>query len=247
MAISATRYIKNGDIVFCGTGISLLAAMAAKHISAPDSIIFFETGGIDSELEELPLAVGDPRVMHRTTINGSLADSFAIMQNPFTGKHVVGVMGAAQIDKYGNLNSTVIGDYHKPRIRFSGNGGASDVASFVGRTIIFMQHEKRKFVKQLDYLSSPGWLTGYDSRKKAGLSGGGPEVVITDKAIMGFDDTSREMTLLGYYPGYLPAQILDHMAFEVDISNAVEVAAPSSEELRILREVCDPQRLILGN
>ncbi len=246
MAITATRYIKNGDIVFCGTGISLLAAMAAKHISAPGSIVFFETGGIDSELEELPLAVGDPRVMHRTTVNGSLADSFAIMQNPFTGPHVVGVMGAAQIDRYGNLNSTVIGDYHSPDIRFSGNGGAPDVASFVNRTIIFMQHEKRKFVEKLDYLSSPGWLTGYDSRKKAGLSGGGPEVVITDKAIMGFDEVSREMILLGTYPGYLPEQILDQMSFDVDTTKAVEVQVPSSEELRILREVVDPQRLILG-
>ncbi|MFH2131036.1 MAG: CoA-transferase [bacterium] len=247
MTICATRYIKNGDIVFCGTGISLLAAMAAKHISAPESIIFFETGGIDSQLQELPLAVGDPRVMHRTTVNGSLADSFAIMQNPFTGKHVVGVMGAAQIDRFGNLNSTVIGDYHRPRIRFSGNGGAPDVASFVSRTIIFMQHEKRKFVRRLDYLSSPGWLTGFDSRQKAGLSDGGPEVVITDKAIMGFDPVSKEMVLRGYYPGFTPRQILDHMAFEVDISQAEEVQTPTREELRILREVCDPQRLILGD
>lgn len=247
MAISATRYIRNGDIVFCGTGISLLAAMAAKHISAPESVVFFETGGIDSELDELPLAVGDPRVMHRTSVNGSLADSFAIMQNPVTGKHVVGVMGAAQIDKYGNLNSTVIGDYHSPDIRFSGNGGAPDVASFVSRTIIFMQHEKRKFVKKLDYLSSPGWLTGYNARRQAGLGGGGPEAVITDKAIMGFDETSREMILLGYYPGYTPAMILDHMAFEVDISKAEAVQAPTAEELHILREVCDPQRLILGD
>lgn len=247
MAISATRYIRNGDIVFCGTGISLLAAMAAKHISAPESVVFFETGGIDSELEELPLAVGDPRVMHRTTVNGSLADSFAIMQNPFTGKHVVGVMGAAQIDRYGNLNSTVIGDYHSPRIRFSGNGGAPDVASFVSRTIIFMQHEKRKFVKKLDYFSSPGWLTGHDSRKKAGLSGGGPEAVITDKAIMGFDEVTREMILLGYYPGYTPDQIQEHMSFEVDTSRAKEVEPPTKKELRILREVCDPQRLILGD
>ena len=173
MAVAAAREIRDGDIVFCGTGISMLAAMAAKHISAPNSVIFFETGAIDSQLEEVPLAVGDPRVMFATSVNGGLADAFATMQNRFTGRQVVGIMGAAQIDIYGNLNSTVIGDYHHPTVRFSGSGGACDVASFVSRTIIFMQHAKRKFVPKLDYLTSPGWLDGPDGRKNAGLAGRG--------------------------------------------------------------------------
>jgi len=120
MAIAAAREIRDGDIVFCGTGISMLAAMAAKHISAPNSVIFFETGAIDSRLEEVPLAVADPRVMFWTSVNGGLADSFATMQNRFTGQRVVGILGAAQIDKYGNLNSTAIGDYFRPSVRFSG-------------------------------------------------------------------------------------------------------------------------------
>ena len=169
MAITAAREIKNEDIVFCGTGISMLAAMAAKNINAPESVIFFETGAIDSKLEEIPLAVGDPRVMYHTSANGGLLDSFATMQNAITGKHVVGILGAAQVDKFGNLNSTVIGDYDSPKIRFSGSGGGCDVASFVPRSIIFMQHEKRKFVNKLDYLTSPGYLDGPDGRKKAGL------------------------------------------------------------------------------
>jgi glutaconate CoA-transferase subunit B len=112
--------------------------------------------------------------MFATSVNGGLADAFATMQNRFTGRQVVGIMGAAQIDIYGNLNSTVIGDYHHPTVRFSGSGGACDVASFVSRTIIFMQHAKRKFVPQLDYLTSPGWLDGPDGRKKAGLPAGRP-------------------------------------------------------------------------
>ncbi len=246
MAISAARMIRDGDIVFCGTGISMLAAMAAKHISAPNSVIFFETGAIDSQLEEVPMAVADPRVMHRTDVNGSLADAFAFMQNPFTGPRVVGIMGAAQIDKYGNLNSTVIGDYPNPRVRFSGSGGACDVASFVGRTIIFMKHEKRKFVPRLDYLTSPGWLDGPGAREKAGLSKGGPAAVITDMALMDFDPETREMRLASCYPGVTPKRVLDNMGFPVDVSKAEEVAPPSGEELRILREICDPQRLILG-
>lgn len=246
MALTAAREIRDGDIVFCGTGISMLAAMAAKHISAPNSVIFFETGAIDSRLEEVPLAVADPRVMFWTSVNGGLADSFATMQNRFTGQRVVGILGAAQIDKYGNLNSTAIGDYFRPSVRFSGSGGACDVASFVSRTIIFMQHEKRKFVNHLDYLTSPGWLDGPDGRKKAGLPGGGPSAVITNMAIMRFDEKTREMYLAGYYPGITPAQVSKNMQFEVDISRAMEVRPPSPEELNILRDKCDPQRLILG-
>jgi glutaconate CoA-transferase subunit B len=246
MAIAAARQIENGDIVFCGTGISMLAAMAAKHISAPESVIFFETGAIDSRLEEVPLAVADPRVMYWTSVNGSLADAFATMQNRHTGQKVVGIMGAAQIDRYGNLNSTVIGDYSQPKVRFSGSGGACDVASFVGRTIIFMQHEKRKFVRKVDYLTSPGWLDGPGQREAVGLAEGGPSAVITNMAVMGFDADTKEMYLDGYFPGISPEEIQANMAFDVDLSRAKEVPPPSEEELRILRDVCDPQRLILG-
>ena len=246
MAIVAAREIKDGDIVFCGTGISMLAAMAAKHISAPQSIIFFETGAIDSKLEEVPMAVGDPRVMFWTSVNGSLADSFATMQNRFSGSRVVGIMGAAQIDKYGNLNSTVIGDYFQPKVRFSGSGGACDVASFVNRTIIFMQHEKRKFVTHLDYLTSPGWLDGPRGRKRVGLPPGGPSAVVSNLALMRFDHQSKEMFLSGYYPGVEPQEVLDNMSFSIDSSRAQEIHPPTKEELQILREKCDPQRLILG-
>jgi glutaconate CoA-transferase subunit B len=245
MTIVAAREIRDGDIVFCGTGISMLAAMAAKHISAPNSAIFFETGAIDAQLEEVPLAVADPRVMFGAAVNGGLVDAFGYMQNRSTGKQVVGIMGAAQIDRFGNLNSTVIGDYHNPRVRFSGSGGACDVASFVSRSIIFMQQAQRKFVPQVDYITSPGWLQGEDSRRQAGLSGQGPTLVVTDMATMGFDANSREMYLQGYYPGITTDKILAKMGFGVDTTRAQPVPPPTSRELHILREICDPQRLIL--
>ncbi|NOX32867.1 MAG: ketoacid-CoA transferase [Deltaproteobacteria bacterium] len=245
MTIVAAREIRNSDIVFCGTGISMLAAMAAKNINAPQSVIFFETGAIDSRLEDLPLAVGDSRIMYQTSSNGGLLDSFATMQNRFTRKHIVGILGAAQIDIYGNLNSTVIGDYDEPEVRFSGSGGACDVASFVSRTIIFMKQEKRKFKKRLDYLTSPGYLNGPDGREKAGLPKGGPDRVITDMGIMGFDDHTRQMFLKGYYPGITPELILENMEFKIDTSRAKEVMAPTPDELELLREKCDPLHLIL--
>jgi glutaconate CoA-transferase subunit B len=159
---------------------------------------------------------------------------------------VVGILGAAQIDKYGNLNSTAIGDYLHPKVRFSGSGGACDVASFVDRTIIFMQHERRKFVQRVDYLTSPGWLEGPGSRKRIGLPGNGPTAVISDLAVMGFDETTREMFLEAYFPGTSPQKVLENMEFAVDVSRARELEPPSERELKILREQVDPQRLILG-
>ncbi len=245
MTVVAAREIKNDDVVFCGTGISMLAAMAAKKIHAPDSVIFFETGAIDSTLEEIPLAVADSRVMYRTSANSGLLESFAFMQNPLTAVHVIGILGAAQIDRFGNLNSTVIGDYFSPKIRFSGSGGGCDVASFVPRSLIFMQHEKRKFVNRLDYLTSPGFLDGPGAREKAGLPEGGPIMVITNLGVMRFDDTTKQMYLHRVYPGISPQTILDNMEFEVDISRSTTEIPPTAEELKILREVCDPQRLIL--
>ena len=246
MAIAAARKINDGEIVFCGTGISMLAAMAAKRINAPNSVIIFETGAIDSQLEEIPMAVGDSRVMLGASSNSGLADSFALLQNRTTGRHVMGILGAAQIDKYGNLNSTAIGDYVQPKVRFSGSGGACDVASFVDRTVIFMQHERRKFVRQVDYLTSPGWLDGPGGRERAGLTGSGPTAVISNLAVMGFDDTTKEMFLEAYFPGASPQKVLENMEFTVDVSRARELEPPSGRELTILREQVDPQRLILG-
>jgi glutaconate CoA-transferase subunit B len=246
MAIMAAREIKDGDIVFAGTGISMLAATAAKNINAPSSVIFFETGAIDSLVEELPLAVADPRVMYYSASNGGLLEAFATMQNRITGERVIAILGAAQIDRYGNLNTTAIGGYNMPRIRFSGSGGGCDVASFVPRCIAFMQHEKRKFVQKLDYLTSPGQLTGKGSRELAGLRPGGVSVVITNMAVMRLDPDVGELYLDSYYPGVAPEDILANMQFAVDVTRAREAEAPTDRELKTLREKCDPQRLIIG-
>ncbi|MEW6265065.1 MAG: CoA-transferase [Thermodesulfobacteriota bacterium] len=245
MTIVAAREIRNGDIVFCGTGISMLAAMAAKNINSPQSIMFFETGAMDAKLEEIPLAVADSRVMYRASTNGGLLDAFTTMQNPITGDHVIGILGAAQIDIHGNINTTVIGDYVKPKIRFPGSGGGCDVASFVPRCILFMQQEKKRFRNRLHYLTSPGHLGGNRARGEIGLREGGPSVVITNMGVFRFDETTKEMYLAGYYPGVTTRQILKNMEFRVDVSKALEIAPPTAHELKILREKCDPQRLIL--
>lgn len=243
MAIMAGRMIKNQDVLFCGTGISMIAATAAKKMYAPQSVIFFETGGIDTALPELPLAVADLRVMYGTSINAGLLESFSILGHKKI--YTKAFLGAAQIDRFGNLNSTCIGDYWHPRVRFSGSGGGGDAACLAAEVIIFMQHEKRRFVEKVDYLTSPGWLSGPEARGKAGLYRGGPSAVVTNLGIMRFDEGTKEIYLSECYPGGTPQQIQEDTGFEIDISRAVESQAVTEEELRVLREDIDPQNLII--
>jgi glutaconate CoA-transferase subunit B len=245
MAIACSRRIKNDDIVFCGTGLPMLAAVTAKMTHAPDCVIFFETGAMDPALLEIPLTVADPRVMYRAPHNGGLVDAFSYMQNQRTGPAVLGILSGAQIDIYGNLNSTLIGNYDKPAVRLPGSGGACDGATAVGRTLIFMRHEDRRFVEQLDYLTSPGWLSGGDSRKQAGLPGGGPEGVITSLGVLSFDEVTKRMYLESYYDFTAPKEIQDNTGFTLDTSRSKPEPPPSPHELEILREHVDPMRLIL--
>ncbi len=245
MTIAAARRIKDDDIVFCGTGVPLLAAVAAKKIHSPNCTVFFETGAIDPDLDEIPLSVADPRVMKGASHHGSLLDAFNFMQNEKTGSKVLGVLSGAQIDAYGNLNSTVIGPYTEASIRFPGSGGACDVASFVGRTMIFMKHEQRRFVNKLDYITSPGWLNGDSSRYDIGLTTGGPEVVISDLGVMSFDPDTKRMFLSHYYEASSLEEIADETGFELDTNGAQLEPPPSENELNILRKVVDPLRLIL--
>jgi len=243
MAIMAGRMVKDEDVLFCGTGLSMIAATVAKRMYAPKSVIFFETGGIDTALPELPLAVSDLRVMYGTSMNAGLLESFSILSHKKI--YTKAFLGAAQIDRFGNLNSTCLGDYWHPAVRFSGSGGGGDAACLAAEVIIFMQHEKRKFVERVDYLTSPGWLSGPGAREKAGLYRGGPSAVVTNLGIMRFDEETKEIYVAEYYREVTPQQIQENTSFEIDISRAVESKPVTEEELRVLREEIDPQRLII--
>jgi glutaconate CoA-transferase subunit B len=244
MALTAGRLVTNDDVLFAGTGLSMLAATVAKRIHAPRAVVFFETGGIDPSLAELPLAVADPRVMSGTCMNSGLIDAFSLLGH--RRLRTIAFLGAAQIDPYGNINSTCLGDYRRPRVRFPGSGGACDAASQAYGVIIFMQQEKKRFVEKVDYLSSVGWLRGGDSRRRAGYTRGGPMAVVTNLGVMKFEEDSRRMYLAEVYPGVTAAQVAENTGFALDVSRAAEAAPPSPEEIRILRRDVDPQRLILG-
>jgi len=244
MALTAGRFVNNGDVLFAGTGLSMLAATVAKRIHAPQAVVFFETGGIDPALAELPLAVADPRVMTGTCMNSGLIDAFSLLVH--RRLRTIAFLGAAQIDPYGNINSTCLGDYRRPKVRFPGCGGACDAASQAFGVIIFMQQEKKRFVEKVDYLSSAGWLQGGGSRQRAGYPRGGPIAVVTNLGVMKFEAESKRMYLSEYYPGVTPAQVAENTGFALALSRAQEAVPPSAEELAILRQDVDPQRLILG-
>jgi glutaconate CoA-transferase subunit B len=244
MAIAAGRLVGDGALIFAGTGLSMLAAVVAKRIHAPHATIFFETGGIDPALDELPLAVGDPRVMSGACLNCGLIEAFSFLAH--RRLDTLALLGAAQIDRHGNLNSTAIGDYRRPTHRLPGSGGACDAASLAAGMIIFVQHEKRRFVPRLDYLTSPGWLAGGDSRARAGYVRGGPRAVVSDLGVLRFDATSREMYLAEVHPGITAEQVAASTGFPLDVSRARPADPPTERELDILRREVDPQRLILG-
>lgn len=245
MAIACSRRIKNDDIVFCGTGLPLLAAVTAKMTHAPHCVIFFETGAMDPALLEIPLTVADPRVMYKASYNGGLADSFSYMQNRRSGSSVLGILSGAQIDIYGNINSTLIGVYDNPVVRLPGSGGACDVATSVSRTFIFMKHEKRRFVEHLDYCTSPGWIVGDESRRELGLPGGGPDTVITSLGVLSFENKTKKMYLNRYYEFTSIEEVQDNTGFSLDVSQAKVEVRPTPNELKILREKVDPLNLIL--
>jgi glutaconate CoA-transferase subunit B len=244
MAIAAGRFINDGDVLFAGTGVAMLAATVAKRIHAPHATVFFETGGIDPRLDELPMAVSDSRVMAYASLNAGLIEAFSYVAN--RRLHTIAFLGAAQIDRYGNLNSTVIGDYRHPKVRFSGSGGACDAGSLASGYIVFMQHGRQKFVEKLDYLTTPGWLKGDDSRQRAGYRRGGPIAVVTNLCVLKFAEETHEMYLAEHYPGVTVDEVVENTGFTLDVSRAVEAKPPTARELEILRTEVDPQRLILG-
>jgi glutaconate CoA-transferase subunit B len=235
----------NGATVAVGTGAPCAAAMLAQKTHAPDLLIAFEAGGLAPLLPTMPISVGDSRTSHRAIMATSMAD---IMDACQRGMIDYTFLGGAQIDAFGNLNSTVAGDYGRPKVRFPGSGGANDFASFCWRTLVLTQHDRRRFVAKLDFLTTPGYLTGPGAREAAGLPAGtGPYKVITDLAVLGFDDLSKRMQVESLHPGVALAQVRGNTEFELLLAPQVdETAAPTTEELRLLREEVDPRGYVIG-
>ena len=238
----ASRVMEDGTTAFIGTGIPMLAASLAQKMQAPNLVPIFEFGGTGAILEKLPLAVGDMRTYNKGIAASGICD---IMETSQRGFVEFGFLGGAQIDCYGNLNSTVIGDHKNPKVRLPGSGGGNDVGSSCWRTIAIMIHDKRRFVEKIDFLTTPGFLTGPGAREEAGLpKDTGPYRVVTNLCIMGYDDESKKMKLLSVNPGVTVEQVVDNTGFELLVADEVgSNGHPTEKELRILREDIDPDGL----
>ncbi len=244
MAVTSAREIKDGEIVFAGTGLPMLGAMLAQRTHAPHCCIIFEAGTVASQLAHLPMSVGDPRAMRGAATAAGLIEVFSYVLQ--AGRVDVGFLSGAQIDRFGNINSTSIGsDPRHPQVRFSGSGGACDIACLAQRTIIIALHEKRRFPEQVDYITSPGWLAGGNSRQQVGLIRGGPSAVVTTKGVMRFRPDTQAMYLASYHPGLTARAVAEDTGFALDIEGATETPVPTPDEIRILREVVDPERVFL--
>lgn len=243
LTIAASRQIRDGETVFVGVGYPMLAAYLARLLHAPNIRMIVQSGVIDSRAPELPLLVGGARWSYQAASNrGGSAETLSLLPR---GMIDLGFLGAAQVDKYGNLNSTCIGNYLSPKVRLAGTAGAVDIASGAKRTVIILMHEKRRIVDRVDYLTSPGWkikkFPGGElvHRKELGLKGG-PDTVVTNRGIMRFDPETKIMYLAEYFEGEDPRSIKENTGFDIDISRAVPSPPITSEELQVLREKVDP-------
>jgi len=243
MAVCGSRQIRNGDVVFIGTGLPLIAAMLAKKTHAPRAKIVYEAGFIDSNAKDIALSIADSRLGYQAAAAIGLIETLGLM---LQGGHVdVGFVGAAQIDEYGNINTTYIGSFEKPTVRLPGSGGGNDIISSAKRIVVIMTHEKRKMVKKLDYLTSPGFLDGPGAREKAGLLGGGPSLVVTNLCQMDFDPETKRIRLATIHPGVSTQQVVENSGFDLIAPQIVPTTElPSQEELRLLRLI-DPNGIYI--
>ncbi|TVQ55332.1 MAG: 3-oxoadipate--succinyl-CoA transferase subunit B [Rhodobacteraceae bacterium] len=241
LAVSSARALKDGQIVFAGVGVPLLAATLAQRTHAPGLTILFEGGVIGPFVQPgaLPPSTNEQRCARRANMLTPITDVLLLLQRGYVD---VGFMGGAQIDRYGNLNSSFIGDPDAPKTRLPGTGGGNDIAS-LAEIIVAMKHEKRRFVEKVDFVTSPGYLSGGDSRARAGLPAGGPYKVVTDLAVMGFDPETKRMRVETLQPGVTPEQVQANTGFDLAIARETPSAEPpSADELAILADL-DPERL----
>jgi glutaconate CoA-transferase, subunit B len=243
MIVAASKVLEDKKSVFVGTGLPLAAAALAKKTHAPNLLLVFEAGGLGPELPRIPISVGESITFHRGIEAGGMDN---VMGAAARGLIDYGFLGGAQIDQYGNLNTTVIGDYAHPRARLPGSGGANDIGSLCWKTIIIMRHDRQRFVEKVDFLTTPGYLSGPMARERAGLARNtGPYRVVTTLGVLGFDDASKRMKLLAVYPGVSIGQVVENTGFELLVADTLqELMPPTDEELRILREEVDPVGLI---
>ncbi len=243
MIINASRLLREGDTVFVGVGQPNLACNLARRTHAPNLLMIYEAGVIGAQPARLPLSIGDPTLVSGATAVCSMYDIFSLYLQ--RGNVDVGFMGGAQIDRFGNINATVVGDYAHPKVRLPGSGGSKEIAAWANRCYIMTPHQKRRFPEKCDFRTSAGFLSGRLEREKIGLRGGGPQAVVTDIGILEPDENG-ELVLTALHPGKTAEDAKANTGWELKASASLRLTeAPTAEELRILREELDPQGIYI--
>ena len=245
MAAVAARELQDGEVTFVGIGLPNLACNLARALHAPNLVLIYESGAVGAIPERLPVSIGDPSLVTGSLMVCSMADVFQLfLQN---GKIEVGFLGGAQIDQWGNINTTVIGNYQKPKVRLPGSGGAAEIAVHARRVLIISRLNPRAFPAEVDFITSPGQRSKGKGRKELGMPGAGPIKVITDKGMLENDPATGEMILTSLYPDVTVDEVKAVVGWPLKARETLaQVAAPTARELQLLREVLDPQKLYLG-
>ena len=243
MVVNAARLLQDGDVVFVGVGIPNLACNLARRTHAPNLTMVYEAGVIGAQPARLPLSIGDPTLVSGASGVCSMYDIFSFYLQ--RGNVDVGFLGGAQIDRFCNINATVVGDYHHPKVRLPGSGGSMEIAAWANRCYIMTPHDKRRFPEKVDFCTSAGFLSGRKEREKYGVRGKGPQAVVTDLAIM-MPDENGELQVTALHPGVELDEVRQNTSWEIKIAPTLErTAEPTMEELRILHEELDPTGIYL--
>jgi glutaconate CoA-transferase subunit B len=238
MIINAARLLQDGDVVFVGVGVPNLACNLARRTHAPNLLMIYEAGVIGAKPARLPLSIGDPTLVTGATSVCSMYEIFAFyLQRGYVD---VGFLGGAQIDRFCNINATVIGDYKTPKVRLPGSGGSKEIAAWANRCYIITPHQKRRFPEKCDFRTSAGFLGGRSEREALRLRGGGPQVVVTNLGLLEPDENG-ELTLTALHPDKTVEEVRGNTGWEIKVAGELRVTRPPDvEELRILREELDP-------
>jgi glutaconate CoA-transferase, subunit B len=244
MATVAARELRDGEVVFVGIGLPNLACNLARATHAPRLVLIYESGAVGAEPERLPVSIGDPSLVTGSLMVCGMADVFQfLLQN---GRIEVGFLGGAQIDRFGNINTTVVGTYVRPTVRLPGSGGAAEIAIHARRTLVISRLSRRAFPESVDFVTSPGHRMRAGTRRELGMPGAGPVRVLTDKGILEADPDTGELVLAALYPGTSADDVRAGVGWPLRCRETLhEVQAPGSEDLRLLREVLDPRGLYL--
>jgi glutaconate CoA-transferase subunit B len=245
LAVMGARELSDGQTVFTGVGAPMMATALAQRRHAPGLTMVVEGGIVGPEWKPgwLPISTNEMRAAYRAQMLPAITDIFLMAQRGFLD---VGFIGGAQIDRYGNLNTSAIGTYARPTVRLPGSGGANDIISLCGEAIILTAHEPRRFVEAVDFITSPGYLTGGDARRKSGLLWGGVSRVVTTLGLFGFEPVSRRMRLVAVHAGVTVEEVRAQTPFELLVADPVETTPPpTADELAVLRAL-DPGRQFLG-